>query len=549
MCANTYLGRSNRSSGQLAGDVLAAPHERMDSPAIKILVIEDDLVDRALYKRCLQQSSWGFEFAETASAKAGIEMSDSWRPDCTLLDFNLPDMDGIAVMSRLRERSGRLPCAVVMLTAFGGEELAVRAMKAGAMDYLMKGQLAPDALTRTVIHAIERFRMQERIEEQRSALETSRERYQTLLEAIPQMVWTANADGELEYANCRWFEYAGLQLEEARGMGWGQLVHPEDLQRTRISWNHALASGSVFEIEHRLRRASDGTYRWHLVRAVPVRSDAGLVTNWFGTSTEIEDQKRAEMTARQEHKLQGIGVLASGIAHDFNNLLVAILGGASCAMDTLSPAHPAQKMLSDVVRAGERAAELTRKILSYAGKGNFQTELTNLGQLVCNTCDSIRNSIPRSIRIDCQSGYAIPSVVTDSSQLRQVVVDLVMNAVEAIPEGEPGSISVRTECLDVDAESLRDSQFRPAEIRAGRYVALEVRDTGCGMDIETQNKIFDPFFSTKFLGRGLGLAAVYGFARSNGGGVLVESSPGRGTTFRVLIPAVSERAALQAVRH
>ena len=132
----------------------------------------------------------------------------------TLLDFNLPDMDGIAVMSRLRSDCGRLPCAVVMLTAYGGEELAVRAMKAGAMDYLQKGHLAADTLARTVLHAIERFRMQERIEEQRSALERSRQRYQTLLEAIPQMVWTAGADGRMQYANRRWFEYTGLDAAE-----------------------------------------------------------------------------------------------------------------------------------------------------------------------------------------------------------------------------------------------------------------------------------------------------------------------------------------------
>ncbi|SPF45641.1 Multi-sensor signal transduction histidine kinase [Candidatus Sulfopaludibacter sp. SbA4] len=514
----------------------------MERQPIKILVIEDDMIDRALYKRCLQQSEAGaVELAESDSAAAGIEMTHTWQPDCTLLDFNLPDMDGLTAMNRLRGDSGRLPCAVVMLTAYGGEELAVRAMKAGAMDYLQKGHLAADTLSRTVLHAIERFRMQERIEEQRSALERSRQRYQTLLEAIPQMVWTANADGRMEYANRQWFEYTGLDLEDSACMGWDRLLHPEDLERTRTAWDQAAASGSVFEIEHRLRRTTDASYRWHLVRAVPVRTAAGEITNWFGTSTEIEDQKRAEIVARQEHKLEGIGVLAGGVAHDFNNLLVGILGGASCAMETLPPSHPAQKMLQGVMRAGERAAELTRKMLSYAGKGNFQIELTNLGELVCSTCDTIRNSIPNTIRLECHSGCAIPPVVTDPGQLRQVVVELVMNAVEAI-DGGSGGISVRSAGVEIDEEAVRRSEFGPAAIPAGQYVTLEVRDTGCGMDEETQARIFDPFFTTRFLGRGLGLAAVYGFARSHGGGVQVESSPGRGTMFRVLLPAAAGAA-------
>jgi signal transduction histidine kinase len=139
--------------------------------------------------------------------------------------------------------------------------------------------------------------------------------------------------------------------------------------------------------------------------------------------------------------------------------------------------------------------------------------------------------------------------VTDTGQLRQVVMDLVMNAVEAIPQGEVGSISVSTAVVDIDEESVRKSEFGPVAIPAGKYVTLEVRDTGCGMDEETQNKIFDPFFTTKFLGRGLGLAAVYGFVRSNGGGVQVESTPGKGTTFRVLLPAAIEKAVFHAMRN
>src|SRR5438552_10197144 len=296
VCSKYYLPESMLRFA--AGMASKLPWNRqipMDSGRpVRILLIDDNRVDRELYKQCLQISpSAQFEFAESGSAVEGIAKSKSWQPDCALLDLNLPDMDGIEVLSQLKDGSILLPFAVVMLTAYGDEELAVKAMKAGAMDYLAKRHLDSDTLPRTVVNAIERLQMQRRIEEQRSALELSGRRQQLLLEAIPQLVWTANADGRLEYANRLWFEYTGLSLEEAAHLGWDQVLHPEDRERTRIAWENAAQNGSVFEIEHRIRRKTDGSFRWHLVRAVPVRAQDGKITNWFGTCTEIEDQKRA----------------------------------------------------------------------------------------------------------------------------------------------------------------------------------------------------------------------------------------------------------------
>jgi PAS domain S-box-containing protein len=509
-----------------------------DDP-IRVMIIDDNPVDRRLYKQCLQASPvWRFEFAEADNAAAGIEMAKAWLPDCTLLDFNLPDMDGIEVLSRLGADRSRLPCATMMLTAYGGEELAVRAMKAGALDYIPKGQLSSRTLPHTVVNAIERFRMQRQIEHQQAALTTSERRYQTLLESIPQMVWIADAEGRVEYANRRWFEYTGIGVEDAANLGWDRRLHPDDGDRTRNAWNRATESGSAFEIEHRLRRASDGSYRWHLVRAVPLRTGTGTVANWLGACTDIEDQKRAENATREEQKLKGIGRLAGGVAHDFNNLLVCVLGGASSAMESIPASHPAQEMLQDVMLAAERLAELTRRMLAYAGKATFRVEMINVGQLVQDACESVRASIPETIGLEIRSAPEVPPVRTDSTHMRQAIVDLVLNAVEAIGVGSPGRISVHTDVIDIGEESIRSSGFGPAAM-AGKYVTLEVRDTGCGMDEETRNKVFDPFFSTKFMGRGLGLAAVHGFVRSTGGGVQVDSKPGRGTAFRVLLPAVA----------
>ena len=499
----------------------------------KVAIIEDDRVDREIYKRCLQLSTaFEFDFAEAGSAAEGIELSRKWSPDCILLDFHLPDQDGLEVLRQLRGEGERPPCAIIMLTACGGEELAVNAMKSGAMDYLPKGQVSAEVLVHTAVNAIERFQMLRRIEEQKAGMERSARQYKNLLNAIPQMVWMADPEGRVEYANGQWFEYTGQGLEEAGPVGWDDLLHPEDRERTSAAWTQARGAGSAFEIEHRLRRAKDGSYRWYLVRATPFRDDAGRIINWFGSGTEIESQKQAEAVNLQNEKQQSIGQLAAGIAHEFDQLLVVILGGASQALENLPPSHNSRDTLQDVVRAGERAAELTRKMLAYAGQTNLYTEPTDLNKLVRDTCDSLRSSVPQAIQIKISAGRDLPPVATDSRQMRAVIVDLLTNAWEAIREGSAGTISVRTARAEVGEGDL------PA-LRAGKYVELEVLDTGCGMNEETQKKIFDPFFTTKFTGRGLGLAAVQGFVRSSGGGVDVDSAPGRGTRFRILLPAMT----------
>ena len=494
-----------------------------------MLIIDDERIDREIYKRYLQRAAVPqFLFAEADSAAAGIAISRTWQPDGILLDFNLPDMDGLDVLPRLRGENDRLPCAVIMLTAFGGEELAVNAMKAGAMDYLPKNQVGAEVLPHTVVNAIERFQLQQRIEEQRAALESRTRQYQMLLEAIPQMVWTASPAGWIEFANRQWTDYSGVEIDQGGKMGWEGILHPDDRERTWDAWNRVLQTGSIFEIEHRLKRASDGTYRWHLVRAMPFRDSEGGVTSWIGTCTEIENHKQAETINLQREKLEGIGRLAAGIAHDFNNLLVTVLCGASYSMECLPDTHPAQGMLQGVVRAGEQAAELTAKMLAYSGQGNLYVEMADLNHLVRDTCESLRRSIPQSVRLDIVQGSDLPPLKTDLRQMRQLIVDLVRNAVEAIGDGS-GTILISTGTATVGED-------------AGIHVVLEVTDTGCGMNEDTRQKIFDPFFTTKFAGRGLGLAAVQGFVRSNGGDVQVESIPGQGTRFRILLPAAQTDA-------
>jgi PAS domain S-box-containing protein len=267
------------------------------------------------------------------------------------------------------------------------------------------------------------------------------------------------------------------------------------------------------------------------------------------TVRDISERKQAEQKQReleaqmqQAQKLESLGILAGGIAHDFNNLLTAILGHANLALMDLAPESPARESLREIDKATSRAAELCRQMLAYAGKGRFVVEPINLSRLVEELTRLLHVSISKKVLLRCQLAEGLPAVDADPAQLRQLAMNLVINAADAIGDTD-GIITISTGTMQCDEDSLRGGQLSAPPI-PGRYVYLEVIDTGCGMDAKTQARIFDPFFTTKFAGRGLGLAAVLGIVRSHQGALKVESELGRGTTFRVLFPASKKDAVL-----
>jgi nitrogen-specific signal transduction histidine kinase/CheY-like chemotaxis protein len=262
----------------------------------------------------------------------------------------------------------------------------------------------------------------------------------------------------------------------------------------------------------------------------PVRGRFAIV---FSDITELKQEDERLLEAQ---KLESLGLLAGGVAHDFNNLLVSVIGNASLAQDLLPSEHSAAELLDHVVKAGEQAAHLTRQMLAYAGKGQFLFEPVNLSELLPDISGLVLPSIPKKISLNFHLDDNLPLVQADRGQLQQVFMNLVLNAAEAIGS-KAGLISVRTGLLDVDERFLRQ-HVQTLDLRRGKYVYLEVRDTGCGMDDATRAKIFDPFFSTKFTGRGLGLAAVGGIVRGHKGAIIVNSAPGKGSCFTILFPRV-----------
>ncbi|HEX5385114.1 MAG TPA: CHASE domain-containing protein [Gemmatimonadales bacterium] len=372
------------------------------------------------------------------------------------------------------------------------------------------------------------------------AVRASEARFRFLADFIPPLVWTARPDGGVDYVNRRCAEYLGVREAELMAKGWARFIHPADVESAAARWQASLRTGAPYEAEYRLRRGSDGEYRWHLDRGSALREEAGGIARWFGTCTDVEDQRRAAEALRQTQKLESIGVLAGGIAHDFNNLLTGIIGNGSLALDTLPPGHPARPMLTDALRAGERAASLTSQLLAYAGKGRFVLQAVDLCALVRELTQLIRASMPRTVALRLDLADSCPPVRGDASQLQQLVMNLAINGAEAIGEGV-GTVTVRVAPCTLDAERLA-ADFRSYELAPGEYVRLEVEDAGSGMDQATLARIFDPFFTTKFTGRGLGLAAALGIVRGHGGGIAIRSAPGRGSTFTVVLPQTTAAA-------
>ena len=235
-------------------------------------------------------------------------------------------------------------------------------------------------------------------------------------------------------------------------------------------------------------------------------------------------------------------MLAGGIAHDFNNLLTGILGNASLAVELLAPSSPVQPLLRELVSAGQRLGDLTRQLLAYSGRGTSTMAPVNLSDLVREISALIQASIPKHVHVRLALDNKIPLITADPSQAQQIVMNLIINGAEAIPADQSGSVLVSTGFQQIDEAYIRFAAVSPDELKPGGYVCLEVHDNGVGMHAETQARIFDPFFTTKIQGRGLGLAAVLGIVRSHNGVIKVYSQQGKGTTFKVLLPADGKAA-------
>jgi PAS domain S-box-containing protein len=380
-----------------------------------------------------------------------------------------------------------------------------------------------------------------------AALRESEARFRCLVEGIAQVFWLTQLEPRrVLYVSPAFSIIWGRSFEEvcANPRVWFESIHPEDRAAVAKATEDALQAGHrLIELRYRIIRP-DGTLRWIRDRASELDRGPGQPRCLAGIAEDITDQETAtaeradlERKLQETQKLESLGVLAGGIAHDFNNLLTGILGNASLARLDLPASSPARACLAQIEAVAMRAADLCKQMLAYSGKGKFEVQRLNLSALVEETTQLIQLSISKNAVLRLNLTRHLPAIEADATQMRQIIMNLVINASEALDE-KSGIISVSTGVVRVDLEYF-DSAVFASELPPGDYVAIEVSDTGCGMSPEMQARIFEPFYTTKFQGRGLGLSAVLGIVRGHRGALKVYSEAGKGTTFKLLFPAVA----------
>ena len=372
----------------------------------------------------------------------------------------------------------------------------------------------------------------------------ARAQSQALLDNIPHMAWMKNTEGVFLAVNEAFARAAGRPKGEILGHTDVGIWPDEHAERYMADDRRVIASGERFFVEEPISEA--GEVKWFETFKTPLRDAKGVVVGTVGLAREITERKRAEeqrqlleRRIQETQKLESLGVLAGGIAHDFNNLLVGVLSNSELALEALSRAPdqaPVAERIAAVRNSALHAAELTNQMLAYSGRGHFDVRPISLTEMIREMDHLLSASISKKARVHYQLTANLPAVQADVAQLRQVIMNLVTNASDALEDRE-GEVYVRT-----GTEQRREVVSEvcgPVPLPPGPYAFLEVADDGCGMNEETKNRVFEPFFTTKFTGRGLGLAAVLGIVRGHKGAISVQSAPGGGTTFRVLLPASS----------
>ena len=341
-------------------------------------------------------------------------------------------------------------------------------------------------------------------------------------------------------AHCRIF---GYESEAVKGMATAEYYADKESYEYVGEQGYAIIeSGGIFS-EDLLMKKKDGSLIWcNLVgQAIdPEKTEEGSIWSMLDISLRKQAEEERQQLEHQFHhaqKLESLGVLAGGIAHDFNNILTVILGHCYMANENLIPEQEFKATFRQIEAAGNRAAELCRQMLTYAGKSQLVQSQVNLWLLVDEVVKMLQAAIKKNVLIELDLKRVVPEIVGDAGQIQQVVMNLVINAAEAIGEAN-GTIRVAlTRVLVTDDRNEKD--IFGTLFQAGGYICLEVTDTGCGMDEDTQKRIFEPFFTTKFTGRGLGLAAIHGIVTAHEALLHMTSRPGTGTTFKVFFPVPS----------
>ena len=516
-----------------------------DNPnASLILIVEDDNSHALLIQRSFEDAPEEYRLERVGTLRAARVALEQCAPALVLTDYQLPDGDGREMVVLATGT-----CPVIIMTSHGNEQIAVEAMKIGAQDYIVKSPVAFEALPHTVALALKVWSLIQSRKQAEESLLYSVSLTNAALESTADGILVVDRSGKITRWNQKFVDLWQIpetllskKLDELLlNYVLEQLAHPDKfLLKVKELYEHPeessidvlnLANGRVYERYSQPQRIGDD------------------IVGRFWSFRDITERKRAEeerlkleQQFHQAQKLESLGVLAGGIAHDFNNILTVIMGHCYMARMDMIPEQEYKAAFLKMETAGQRATDLCRQMLTYAGKSPTVQTLVNLWLLVDEVVKMLQAAIKKNVAIELDLKRDVPEINGDSAQIQQIIMNLVINASEAIGD-KNGTIRIVLKKSIIEEEKTEKDTFGTL-IQAGRYACIEVTDSGCGMDEETQKRIFEPFFTTKFTGRGLGMSAIHGIIKSHEAILQLTSKPGVGTTFKVYfpIPVVADNA-------
>src|SRR5713101_4492730 len=505
------------------------------SNLLRMLMVEDSADDAELLAHELRRAGFALEFERVDNAAALEAALDRATWDIIIGDNSMPGFSGTEALGLLRARGLDIPFIFVSGTM--GEDLAARALEAGAGDALTKGNLR--RLIPVIRRELREFGERRGRRETEAALRVSEATYSALVEQAPLGIYRSTPAGRFLSANAalaRMLGYSSpaqlLTLDMARD------VYADPDERRRLVERDTHTDRVYDELEATWKRKDGTRIRVQLsVRAS--RDKEGHVEFYEAFVHDITTQRQLEAQLAQAQKMEAIGRLAGGVAHDFNNLLTVILSYSELLLEELPKDSSNRDDIGQIRKAAQGASELTRQLLAFSRQQVLEPKVVDLNAAVSGIERLLGRVLREDIQLRCTLSADAGTVRVDPGQLEQVIMNLAVNARDAMPNG--GQLTVETANVDLDETYM---QAHPLAA-PGRYVMLAVTDTGTGMDAATQARIFEPFFTTKEVGKGtgLGLATVYGIVKQSGGWIWVYSEPGHGTTFKVYLPRVGEAAA------
>ena len=653
----TFAGNSEMAAAAAAKLASLAPSPD-PKPVEKreLIILADDNADMRQYLARLLEDR--YEVHAVADGRQALDATRQLRPALVLADVMMPHLDGFGLLRAIREDSALASTPVILLSARAGEESRVEGLQAHADDYLVKPFAARELLARVATHVkMANFRREaaEREERLRSAMEhvallqqlpvsawtlnpdgtpdfvnqvwlefagqtldfvrshpeawmtavhpedrevaakslwegvqkgqsfafqtrslraqdgtyrwhlqqavplrdaegkvlkfvgtttdiddqkraeegllKSEQNLRLIITTMPVMAWSTLADGSVDFINQRWLDYTGMPTEQGKGWGWAQAIHPDDLGRLKDYWLSVLASGQPGEIEARLRRF-DGSYRWFLFRASPLRDESGAIVKWYGTNTDIHDRKRAEEELRNTQaelervmRAMTMGQLTASIAHEVNQPLSGIITNAGTCLRMLDASPPnlegARETARRTIRDGRRASDVITRLRTLYGKKEVVPEPMDLNEVTQEVISLSLGELERNrvvLRQDLAEG--LPLVMADRIQIQQVILNLIRNGSDAMSaiDDRPRELNVKT-VLDESGGAR-----------------LSVKDSGVGIDPEIESKLFEPFYTTKSDGMGIGLSVSRSIMESHRGRLWAVRNQGPGASFSLSIP-------------